>query len=180
MSDPRPVLLGMNNPYGDRPEMALYPSPANSAGGRLLKFSGLPKRTYLDDFDRRNVITGADWDPAVARLAAPRLRAELAGRTVVVLGNAVNSVMRGGTEHELAPAFRWTPDGSGGWIAKVPHPSGRSTFFNDPLHQHLLAIFMEELLTWHTMTALAVGSPTGSPTITAQNARLGAAQGVLI
>ncbi len=145
MTDTRPVLLGMNNPYGSSPRMALYPHPAKSAGARLWRFSGLDRDVYLERFDRRNVLTG-EWSMARAREVAPALREELAGRRVVLLGAPVNSVMRGGTEHELAPPFRWTPDGHGGWMAKVPHPSGLNHFFNDPLHQHLLAIFMEELL----------------------------------
>ena len=83
---------------------------------------------------------------ARAREVAPALREELRGRRVVLLGAPVNSVMRGGTEHELAPPFRWTPDGHGGWMAKVPHPSGLNHFFNDPFHRQLLAIFMQELV----------------------------------
>lgn len=142
--DPRPVLLGMDNPYGADPSMALYPLPARSAGGRLMKISGLTMSAYLQLFDRRNVLD-CGWDARRARERAPTLRAELAGRTVVALGAQVNSVMRGGTPHELAPPFRWTPDGHGGWIAKVPHPSGRGTFYNDPVNQELLRIFLEEL-----------------------------------
>lgn len=141
----KPVILGMTNPYGADPRMALYPHPSTSAGGRLLKFSGLQKATYLSAFDRRNVMTGT-WVMSEARKLQPALREELAGRTVVLLGAPVNSIMRGGTPHELAPPFRWTPDGRGGWMAKVPHPSGLNPFFNNPLHQHLLAIFLEELL----------------------------------
>lgn len=134
----------MNNPYGADPAMALYPLPARSAGGRLQQMSGLSRTEYLRVFDRRNVLTG-EWAAARAREASPALRTELQGRTVVLLGAPVNSVMRGGTEHELAPSFRWTPDGHGGWMARIPHPSGLNHFYNDPLHRTLLEIFMREL-----------------------------------
>ena len=144
MTDTRPVIMGMNNPYGANPEMALYPAPATSTGGRLLRFSDLDKRTYLRVFDRRNLLTG-EWTMARAREVRESTRLELLGRTVVLLGAPVNSIMRGGTEHELAPPFRWTPDGHGGWMARVPHPSGLNTFYNDTVHQTLLAIFMQEL-----------------------------------
>ena len=148
MTDTRPVLLGMNNPHGPRSEFALYPIPATSAGGRIQAMSGLSRRDYLERFDRQNVLATVEWDAKRARLEAPIIRKALAGRIVIALGAAVNSVMRGGTEHELAPPFRWTPDGAGGWIAKAPHPSGRSTFYNDPLHRELLRIFLEETLAW--------------------------------
>lgn len=152
----RPVLLGMNNPVSSDPEHALYPYPSTCTGARLLRFSGLDKRVYLSAFERRNVIGGQQWSARLARELAPALREELRGRTVVLLGAPVNSVMRGGTEHELAPPFVWTPDGHGGWMAKVPHPSGLNHFFNNPLHRDLLAIFMAELVHWAAgETALA-------------------------
>lgn len=142
----RPVLLGMNNPISDDPRHALYPHPPSCTGARLQRFSGLDKRTYLEVFDRRNVIGGQAWDAKLARSRAPALREELLGRHVVLLGAPVNSVMRGGTKYELARAFRWTPDGSGGWLALVPHPSGLNHFYNDKLNQELLAIFLQELV----------------------------------
>jgi hypothetical protein len=144
----RPVLLGMNNPVSRDPAHALYPYPSTCTGARLLRFSGLDKRTYLSVFERRNVLDGQQWSTRAARERAPSLREELRGRTVVMLGAPVNSVMRSGTEHELAGPFVWTPDGHNGWLAKVPHPSGLNQFFNDPLHRELLAIFMAELVHW--------------------------------
>lgn len=142
----KPVLLGMNNPVSSDPEHALYPHPSTCTGARLLRFSGLDKRTYLTAFERRNVLSGQAWSTPAARAVAPALREELRGRTVVLLGAPVNSVMRGGTPHELAGPFVWTPDGHGGWMAKVPHPSGLNHFFNSQLHRDLLAVFMAELV----------------------------------
>jgi hypothetical protein len=135
----------MNNPVSSDPEHALYPQPPGCTGHRLWQMSGLSRWDYLEIFDRRNVLPGRDWSAAAARAAQPALRAELAGRTVVLLGAPVNSVMRGGTEHELAPPFRWTPDGHGGWMAKMPHPSGRSHFYNDPLARECARVFLQEL-----------------------------------
>jgi hypothetical protein len=142
----KPVLLGMNNPVSSDPAHALYPYPSTCTGARLLKFSGLDKQTYLSVFERRNVLSGVEWSAKRAREVAPSLREELRGRTVVLLGAPVNSVMRGGTPHELAEPFVWTPDGYGGWMAKVPHPSGLNHFFNNHLHRELLSVFMAELV----------------------------------
>lgn len=142
----RPVLLGMNNPISDDPRHALYPHPPSCTGARLQRFSGLDKETYLRVFDRRNVIGGQQWDAKLAKARAPFLRQELLGRHVVLLGAPVNSVMRGGTKYELARAFRWTPDGHGGWMALAPHPSGLNHFYNDRVHQELLAVFLQELV----------------------------------
>lgn len=144
----KPVLLGMNNPVSSDPAHALYPHPSTCTGARLLRFSGLERHIYLTAFERRNVLDGKQWSTRDARERAPSLREELRGRTVVLLGAPVNSVMRGGTEHEMAPPFVWTPDGHDGWMAKVPHPSGLNHFFNDQLHRELLAIFMAELVHW--------------------------------
>lgn len=144
-TDTRPVLLGMNNPVSTAAHHALYPSPKGCTGWRLWQMSGLSEEDYLSRFDRQNLISGRAWDLREARKIAPGLRESLLGRTVVVLGSPVNSIIRGGTPHELAPVFSWTPDGAGGWIAKVPHPSGLNPFYNDALNRELLRIFMQEL-----------------------------------
>lgn len=156
MTDTRPVLLGMNNPVSSDPRMALYPHPPGCTGARLLRFSGLDRETYMA-LDRHNVLSGRAWSMAAAREVQSDLRAALLGRTVVLLGAPVNSIMRGGTEHELAPPFAWRSDGAGGWMARVPHPSGLNTFYNDPLHRECLRIFMEELV----HTPLSSGARTG-------------------
>ncbi len=111
----RPVLLGMNNPISDDPRHALYPHPPNCAGARLQRFSGLDKNTYLSVFDRRNVIGGQQWDAKLAKTRAPALREEFLGRHVVLLGAPVNSVMRGGTPHELAPSSGRRTGTAAGW-----------------------------------------------------------------
>lgn len=144
----KPVILGMVNPISDDPAHALYPHPPGCSGHRLWKFSGLEKRVYLSVFERRNVIGGQKWDSKLARQRAPQLREEFVGRMVVLLGAEVNSIMRGGTPHEMSPPFCWTPDGHGGWMAKVPHTSGLARFFNNTRHQKFLAIFMAELVHW--------------------------------
>lgn len=138
----------MNNPQSSDPRHALYPAPSGCTGHRLWKFSQLSQDVYLEAFERRNVLDGRAWSIPEARKVQAGLRAEFLGRTVVVLGAPVNSIMRGGTPHELAGPFVWTPDGAGGWMAKVPHPSGLNQFFNDPLHRELLAVFMGELVEW--------------------------------
>lgn len=143
-----PVILGMNNPISSDPRHALYPHPPGCTGHRLWRFSGLDQDVYLTAFERRNVLDGRAWSMPEARKVQPRLREEFQGRTVVILGQPVNSIIRGGTPHELAPAFSWTPDGHGGWHAKVPHPSGLNHFYNDPLNQALVEVFMQELVEW--------------------------------
>lgn len=144
-TDRRPVLLGMNNPVSSNPDHALYPHPPGCAGYNLQQMSGLSRSEYLRLFDRQNLISGRAWNEAEARAARPELRERLAGRTVVLLGSPVNSAMRAGTDHELAPIFVWRPDGHGGWMAKVPHPSGLNRQYNQPLVRECLAIFMQEL-----------------------------------
>jgi hypothetical protein len=136
----------MNNPLSRDPAHALFPHPPGCTGHTLWRWSGLTKQEYLDRFERRNVLPGREWDLRDAREVAPLIRESLVGRRVVLLGSPVNSLMRGGTEHELAGAFVWRPsDARGGLMAMLPHPSGRNRFYNDPLAVAAAEIFMQEL-----------------------------------
>ena len=48
MTSSRPILVGMNNPYGADPAMALYPLPERASGGRLARILGLPGDVRVD------------------------------------------------------------------------------------------------------------------------------------
>lgn len=128
----KPVLIGMNNPYGADPHYALYPQPDGCAGHRLWKMlheeCGASMVQYRDSFDRMNLVTGP-WDAKRAKLRAVELRVELATRTVVLLGGQVRDAFGHKSMDGVYREF--------GLLAsdidfyQVPHPSGRNLWYND-------------------------------------------------
>ena len=132
----RPVLLGMCNPRGAGG--ALEPLPAGSAGHRLWGLvrdvSGMSADEYLRAYDRMNVLGRLEWDDAEARSAAPRLRSLLAGRRVAVLGAPVWRAL--GLPPDAAAMSVVPGTGRGAWL-RVPHPSGRCLWYNDPSNRVL-------------------------------------------
>jgi hypothetical protein len=135
--DPRPVLVGMNNPVSLAPEHALYPWPPGCAGHRLYamlleaRSEGMMMSTYARAFDRRNLVRGA-WDREAAREAAAALRAELTGRRAVLLGREVARAF--GIGHP-APLGRVTDITRGTTFYFLPHPSGRNPHYNEPANR---------------------------------------------
>lgn len=137
------VILGMNNPYSSRPELALYPHPENSAGARLCAMFlqaarigngiNMKKSDYLTGFDRRNLVDDPTWDAARASRAAEELRRNLKGRRVVICGTAVLGALKLRRHEWLAWSER-----SGDLFMDpfdyclIPHPSGRCREYNDP------------------------------------------------
>lgn len=140
MADPRVLLVGENNPYQVDPEeaqrYAMYPSPgpspdspAGCAGWRLCHLIlGMEERAYLRAFERRNLLTQPRWSVPAARAAAQRIRDALApGERVILLGRRVADAWYG-------PGQPWDPfttEARG--VLALPHPSGLSRAWNDPL-----------------------------------------------
>ena len=139
----RPVLLGMNNPHTPHPEFSLYPDPPRCAGWNLWQLSGLTKEGYLEKYERRNMLDKLSWSRSDAQKGAEALRAELATRTVVLLGNDVSRLMWVG---DIEKDYVWRQKKEGGWWARMPHPSGRCRWWNDPLEREAARIFLRELV----------------------------------
>lgn len=136
------TLIGMNNPYRPEPLFALYPVPVGSAGNRIWRMMNAqhPDFTmseYRDVFDRRNMVVG-EWDRVRASVqAAEWLRdGVFDGGHVVLLGKEVITAFRvAGLDITTKPQFKFcAPRGkTGGHWCHVPHPSGRSHAWNDPV-----------------------------------------------
>lgn len=116
------LLVGESNPYGTAPEFALYPAPQRSAGYRLcVEILQLPRKAYLETFDRCNLIEGPKWSVPRAREAAGRLthtRRVLLGAKVA----AAHGV-------DFKPFTRLAHAGWRGVI--LPHPSGRCRLWDE-------------------------------------------------
>jgi hypothetical protein len=164
--DQKPVLVGMNNPYRSEPEYALYPYPERSAGGRLYEMfveaherafnQDVPghRHTYLNAFDRRNVLSLPKWTAAEARRQGAALVRALPGRRVVVLGRQTAKAMGLPITDWFEPRTEVVVDGDVHtkltfWL--LPHPSGMNQMYNDPA---VRARAGDLLLTLHQQTGL--------------------------
>jgi hypothetical protein len=123
----KPWLIGESNPYqepgSDREHrFDLYPLPEHSAGGRLCKLIlGLPRRVYLVEFVRRNLLAGK-WSAPLARQAAAQIKVEAAGAPLILLGAKVAAAF----------CYGYVPFTAFNGVAILPHPSGRAMAWNEP------------------------------------------------
>lgn len=147
----RPILLGMNNPLSRRPEHALYPAPSGCTGWRLWSMlharTGATKHEYLEVFDRRNLLSSQQWKMADARQAAEGLCGELESvrpelLTVVVLGAEPAAALGLSPQPLILPFHR-----GGVLYRRLPHPSGRNLWYNDPAQRAVAELLLEELYT---------------------------------
>lgn len=123
----RPLLLGEANPYSDDPAMALYPFPEGSAGYRLPDILGMRRVDYLRQFDRRNLICGAEWNLKAAREAYPGI---VRGRDVVVLLGAKVCKAAGVAFEPFSVLLKLDTDRLCARVV-LPHPSGLCRLWND-------------------------------------------------
>lgn len=187
MSDHRTILLGMNNPYGDRPNTALYPAPELSAGWRLWRMLAevgrsrgleIRRKHYLEAFDRRNVLNAVEWSRADAELAAQDVLPTLAGRRLVILGAETADVLGlprtdigewRQTHLPIFPDFNPSAKISDIDIIEdradytcLPHPSGRNRIYNDTdTRWRAGAVLLKEFMTSEVAQGLALRPPTG-------------------
>ncbi len=131
---PGPVLVGELNPYGSRPEFALYDSPEGSAGERMRRMvCGLRPHTYRA-LSRHNLCVG-EWSGPVARASARHLSCSYEGRVLVLLGRKVASAF--GLAREPAFSIHRPPvftlvGGPTTVHVLLPHPSGLCREWHEP------------------------------------------------
>jgi len=139
----KPILVGQApNAEGGGP-------PLTGRGGRrIAEFAGLSWEQYLAAFDRINLLDSfpgkdgkGDAFPAEeGRRAAERLAPSLAGRRVVLLGKAVACAFGIGSERYFERG-----DLNGMDVSVAPHPSGLSTWWNDPGNREAARTFFSAL-----------------------------------
>ena len=141
----------MNNPLSTRPGYELYPAPAGCTGWRLWQMlnarTGALRHHYLRTFERRNLVTGTEWDRRAARQRAMETIEELAdtGRVVVLLGNSVREAFDRALSGGLPPVLLHPQQAMGCTWRQVPHPSGRNLWYNVPENVRVVELLMEEL-----------------------------------
>lgn len=133
----RPLLIGMNNPLSMEPEYALYPAPEGCTGYRLWQMldqavvNGVLRATYIKVFERTNLVVGP-WSARLARVNAGEMmrRGLGADRPVLLLGSDVWRAFR--LPADVLPCESTQPYPRGPVLWRVPHPSGRNLWYNDP------------------------------------------------
>lgn len=166
MSKLKPILVGLVNPYSVYPANALAPYPERSAGHRLWKMlANVPvddlricplalkasynRRDYMDAFDRRNLFIGE-----VPKRLAHRQRGTRAfvdtvplGATVIMLGTEVSDNISAVLTGTVSRLFIHPQVVDGVTWRLLPHPSGRSTVYNDPVIRTLAGLLLADVLT---------------------------------
>lgn len=128
----RPLIVGRDP--GTDWEPHHIPLTRGSSARRLASFCGLDDPIELaDHFELVNLYREpvTHWDRADAERRADNMRRLFTqGRKVVLLGNDVRTAFGMG-------GFRVEPltwYASGTLVCHVPHPSGRTRYWNDPAH----------------------------------------------
>lgn len=157
----KPIIIGLFNPYSSNPEHALAPSPERSAGHRLWKMlnqlvvplSSAPralqaateKHFYMEVFDRRNLCLTLN-DTRHTRCKELARQMEITqGSTVILLGRDVLAAFTC-PERPLKPILIH-PQVHGGITWRwLPHPSGRTTKYNDPAMRMLAGMLLADVI----------------------------------
>lgn len=134
MRTKKPILLGLINPH---PTEDLYIRPLGCSGHRLSLMLGNEEQ-YLVSFDRRNLLTSMEDNPAEA---AERFKSTLKeGDQVVLLGEAVRRSL------DLPKMLIHPLTVDGITYRQIPHPSGRNRFYNDPALKFLVGDMLRSLV----------------------------------
>lgn len=137
----------MNNPLSLQPGHELYPAPEGCTGHRIWRMlhsrTNASRSSYLETFDRRNLIRSAIYERGAAKARAYELTKEFetTGRTIVLLGREVQIAFG-------HPPLLIHPQVIGGaTFRQLPHPSGRNLWYNVPDNVRLAELLLEELYT---------------------------------
>lgn len=119
--------------------MPLFPHPANSSGGRLMKWSQLPPGVFLGRIRRVNVFAEPieKWQPFAAMESARAILAactEKNIRRIVLLGERVGRAFGMIWEDQTIMMYQ-TKEVGALTLACIPHPSGLNRLYNDPIPQ---------------------------------------------
>jgi hypothetical protein len=145
------TLVGESNPYGADPHYALYPLPEHASGGRLARALGMSALEYLSAFERVNLLQGPKWSiPEARKRAATVLASTPKGGALVLLGARVAAAFG----VPFAPVSLHVA--RVGEVARdalvVPHPSGLSRAWNDPLTAQKVRVAVNELRLYCALT----------------------------
>jgi len=161
----KPIIVGFSNPYSNDPVPALVPRPVKSSGfclwsalhalpssilGHFAFNASAHKSEYTRLFDRRNLLTGAlpsHVTREYKRRCAQRLLDGIArGSSVLMLGTEVLEAISPLLSSPLERVLILPQVIDGCTWRLLPHPSGRSTYFNDPVIRTLVGLALADVL----------------------------------
>lgn len=110
-----------------RATLPMFPYPANSSGGRLLKMSELPIQDYLGRLTRRNLFYDhqVEWDRDKAIDEAVKIVETVKVERVVLCGQRV-------AEAFGFRRFFHLEENAGVRYCAIPHPSDMNRIYNQP------------------------------------------------
>lgn len=122
----KPIIVGETNPFGGDEFFALYPEPDGCTGDRLCRMvMGLRRATYMEAFERANLLRGPRWSAPRARERATAL-CEPKRAVYVLLGRKVSDAF---CLYQVDIPTRIARQGVNAIV--LPHPSGRNRMWND-------------------------------------------------
>jgi hypothetical protein len=148
---PAPVRSDLLLLVGEAPSRTVGTLPRPSyaltgrSGRRLAELAGVPWVTYLRRTERTNLLEdwpGATWPAAEARMGALRVLPQLAERRTILVGARVARAF-GLTWDPFSFVIRLdalVPDAD---VAMIPHPSGRSRWWNDARNVERARAFLQ-------------------------------------
>lgn len=145
----RPVLVGLDNPLSDDPELALFTHPEGGTGYRLWRMMqevdyDFTEWMYLRGFERRNLSPHpCTRSVATKQRLWERLERELQLRKIVLLGAEVRDAA--GIPDSPAMSFSKSPSRRSE-VAWVPHPSGRNRFYSVAANRITVGRFLLSLV----------------------------------
>jgi hypothetical protein len=163
----RTIIVGLHNPYSDDPANALAPHPEGCSGHRLWKTlseidamayapchsalrASYDRRHYMSLFDRRNLCATEAQTRSRSRmeiLADTMSGAFERDAVVVLLGKTVLRAFNDAGAVSLKPILIHPQVDYGVTWRWLPHPSGRSTVYNDPVVKTLVGMMLADLIT---------------------------------
>lgn len=140
---PLVMIIGANNPHTPDPRYALSTTPSTGTGYKLWqllrKRQRVSAREYELGFDRRNLCKQI-WDDKKAQEAAAFIREHAAGRSILLLGIPVKSLMAVPGLPLIHPVEAY-----GATWRFLPHPSGKNRWYNSPVNRLLASVLLEQL-----------------------------------
>lgn len=138
---PRGLLVGEAPGPNTNALLPLFPEPSNSAGARLLRYSGVPKADWLGKLVRMNMCDGS-WSARRAVAGRARALSFLLDPVNFTNGEPLRVLLLGTRVARAWSCFG--PFGSATWcfdgiadlqVTWIPHPSGRNLAYNDRKNQ---------------------------------------------
>lgn len=161
----KPIIVGLHNPYSSEVDDALVPYPDNSAGGRLfamlqntnvkaMKRSAFAasrhKSIYVMSVERRNLLIGLPKgfpEKNVAKKAACEMLLTFPeDATVILLGKVVFDAFNACLGKQLQRILIHPQVVDGITWRWLPHPSGRSICYNDPVTRTVAGMLLANVI----------------------------------